>query len=131
MKEWYSLDEACEYLGISKPTIFRWMKAGRISYFKVGNSTRFKKENMDMVAEKKVSEHEGELSARKCAVCGNSDLIEGRIQSTGKIYFKPKKTKFLTMSDPYINVNANVCSVCGHIQLMAETEKLNKLRPEQ
>lgn len=130
-KDWYSIEEACEYLNISKPTIFRWMKAGRISYFKVGNSTRFKQHNLDMVAEKKVSSKEGSLSASKCAVCGNSEMIDGDIRSTGKMYFKPKKTKFLTMMESSVNVKALVCIVCGHIQLSADAGKLGRLIPEK
>jgi len=132
-KDWFSIPEACKYLGISEPTIFRWMKKGRISYYKVGNSTRFKKHNLDMMAEKKVSEREGEIAAMKCAVCGNTGLVKGRIRSTGKIYFQPEKTRFFTLHESLINVQSLACRACGHIQLMTDTEKLSKLaqRKEQ
>ena len=130
-KDWFSIPEACEYLGISEPTLFRWMKKGKISYYKVGNSTRFKKYNMDMVAEKKVSEKEGGLAALRCAVCSNSGLVQGRVRSTGKIYFQPDKAKFFTLHESLINVHAMACRVCGHIQLRADTGKLGKLAVEE
>jgi excisionase family DNA binding protein len=131
IKDWFSIKEACEYLGISEPTMFRWMKAGKISYYKVGNSTRFQKHNLDMVAEKKVSDAEAELSVIKCAVCGNAGMMGGEIRSTGKVYFRLQKSKFFTLSDSLIGVNANVCPICGHIQLQADTDKLEKLMPEE
>jgi excisionase family DNA binding protein len=131
IKDWFSIQEACAYLTISEPTLFRWMKAGKISYFKVGNSTRFKKENLDMVAEKKVSDAEGAISTYKCAVCGNTGLVPGRIRSTGKIYFQPGKSKFFTLREALVNMEAMACTVCGHIQLRADTESLGKIIPEE
>lgn len=128
-KDWFSIKEACEYLGISEPTLFRWMKAGKVSYYKVGNGTRFKKGNLDMVAEKKVSETEGELASQKCAVCGNAGLVEGRIQGTGRTYFRPSKPKFLTLTEPMIAVDASMCPVCGYVQLRGDTAKLGKVMP--
>ena len=129
-KEWYSIKEACSYLDISEPTMFRWMKAGKISYFKVGNSTRFKIENLDMIAERKVSDKEGEIAADLCAVCGHNGMVDGSVRSTGKIYFQLKKSKFFTLHESVVPVHANVCPVCGHIQLRADTEHLEKLLPE-
>jgi len=37
-KQWYSVREAAEYLAVSQPTIFRWMKEGHLSFYKVGGS---------------------------------------------------------------------------------------------
>ena len=126
-KDWFSIPEACEYLEISEPTLFRWMKKNKISYYKVGNATRFKKHNLDMVAEKKVSSREGEIAAQKCAVCGNTGLVRGRVRSTGKIYFQPEKTRFFSLHESLISVQAVACRACGHIQLRADTGRLGKL----
>ncbi len=124
-EEWYTIEEAAGYLDISEPTLYRWMRDGKISYYKVGNSTRFKKHNLDMVAEKIVSEAEGELAANKCAVCGHADLVEGTIQSMGRVYFRPADVGFFTFQEPMIEISAVACPVCGHIQSRADTEKLN------
>ncbi len=39
-KKWFSVKEAAAYLGKSEPTIFRWMKDGTLSFYKVGRATR-------------------------------------------------------------------------------------------
>lgn len=36
-----SQDELCKRLGISKPTVIRWVKKGKIPEFKIGNSIRY------------------------------------------------------------------------------------------
>lgn len=66
-------------------------------------------------------------SERKCTECGGTDLEPGAIQSTGKLYFRPANAKFLTLRTADISVNANVCVDCGHVQLVADVEKLAAL----
>src|SRR5262245_32333444 len=39
--KWYSIREAAEYLDVGEPTIYRWMREGKITFRKVGDSTRF------------------------------------------------------------------------------------------
>ena len=43
---WMNVKQAANYLGVSEPTIFRWMRDGTVSFFKLGGSTRFKSENL-------------------------------------------------------------------------------------
>jgi excisionase family DNA binding protein len=128
---WLTIREAAEYLGVSEPTIFRWMREGSLSFFKIGGATRFRRENLDMVARKVTGKQEGEQKAARCAVCGHGYLLPGSVRSTGKIYFMPKKTKFFVLSESVVDVDARACPACGHIQMIADTEKLAKLMRRQ
>jgi ribosomal protein S27AE len=67
----------------------------------------------------------------KCPYCGHLELEEGTVQSTGKVYFRPKKMKFLTMLEALVNVEARVCPRCGHVLLFASPEKLKALQKEK
>jgi excisionase family DNA binding protein len=125
--QWYSIPEAAQYLGISVPTIFRWMRDGLLSFYKVGNSTRFTREGLDAVIEKTTGRKEAEAAVGRCPVCGHSVLIPGRLQSASKVYFHPQKTKFWTFRESLVNVEARVCAACGHVQLRADVDKLTKL----
>ena len=62
-ESWFSIPEAAEYLGVSRPTLFRWMKNGLVSFYKVGGSTRFSKEGLDAVIEKTTGQKEAEAAA--------------------------------------------------------------------
>lgn len=126
-KEWFTIPEAATYLGVSEPTIYRWMKEGKLSFYKVGDSTRFRKENLEMVYEKHTGVREAEYYGARCVACGHSQLIQGKLQSTGNVYFKPAKTKFFTMLESSVGVEARVCPRCGFVQAFTDAEKLNKL----
>jgi len=128
---WLSIPEAAQYLGISEPTVYRWMREGKLSFYKVGDSTRFKKENLDMVVEKHTGSHEADYHGSRCAVCGHSHLIPGRIQSTGHIYFKPAKTRFFTFHQSLVRVEARVCARCGFVQIFTDAEKLERVLREE
>src|SRR5438874_7489874 len=47
--KWYSIREAAEYLDVGEPTLYRWMREGKITFRKVGDSTRFWQEDLDSV----------------------------------------------------------------------------------
>ncbi|MBI5361457.1 MAG: helix-turn-helix domain-containing protein [Planctomycetes bacterium] len=126
-RDWVSVREACEYLDVSEQTIFRWLKEGRLTYFKVGDSTRFKKEDLDVMVKKFTGDKDAEKYGAKCVSCGNSQLIPGQIAGTGKVYFKPLKTKFFVLAESVVNIEARTCPKCGFVQIFADTEKLNKL----
>ncbi|MHC5060860.1 MAG: helix-turn-helix domain-containing protein [Planctomycetota bacterium] len=126
--QWFSVRQAAEYLGISQPTIFRWMKEGTLSFYKVGGSTRFSKEGLDAVIEKTTGQKEAKIAASRCAACGHSVLIAGRIRGAGRLYFRPDKPRFWTLAEPMVSTNARVCAACGYIQLHADTDKLKKLK---
>lgn len=125
--DWLSVREACEYLAVSEQTIFRWMKEGKLTYFKVGDSTRFRKEDLNLMVTKFTGEKEAEKYGTRCVACGHSVLVPGQIAGTGKVYFKPFKTKFFTLLESNVNLEARSCSKCGFVQIFADTQKLNKL----
>ncbi len=68
-KRWFTIKEAADYLGISQPTLFRWMKEGTLSFYKVGGATRFSQEGLDAVIEKSTGEKEAQQAAGRCVAC--------------------------------------------------------------
>ena len=129
-QEWFGIAEAAEYLKVSEQTIYRWMREGKLSFYKVGDSTRFRKENLDILFKKHTSEEEAKSYGSTCVACGNSELISGSMQSTGKVYFRPAQTKFFTLLEPNISMKGMVFPKCGFIQFFADTEKLSKVRKD-
>ncbi len=129
-RKWFSVKEAADYLGISQPTVFRWMKEGVISFYKVGGSTRFSQESLDALVEKTTGRKEAEAAAGQCAACGHSVLLEGRVQGSGRLHFKPERTRFWTFEESLVPIRATTCAACGYIQMHADTGKLSRLKPE-
>lgn len=127
-KDWYTVQDAAAYLGKSEPTIFRWMKEGVLSFYKVGRATRFTRESLEAVVRKQTGQAEAAIVAARCAACGHAELVAGQVQSTGLVYFKPARTRFWTLKDSMVRLQAKACPACGFIQLHADTEKLNQLR---
>ncbi len=130
-KDWLSVAEAATYLGVSQPTVFRWMKQGKLTFFKVGGGTRFERRNLDAFVSKQTGSVEAQAVSACCAACGHHELLEGRLQGTGRLYFKPDKTKFWVFSDSMVGLRAHVCTACGFIQLHADVDKLDRLKPEE
>ncbi len=128
--QWFSVRDAADYLSVSQPTIFRWMKEGTLSFYKVGGSTRFSQEGLDAVVEKTTGLKEAELIAGRCAACGHSVLVEGRIRGAGRLYFRPDRPTFWTLSEAMVPTKVRACMACGYIQWHADTEKLRKLKPK-
>ena len=50
-KEWFTVEEAAEYLCVSKRTIYKLTKEGRLPAFRIGRERhrRFRKEDLDRV----------------------------------------------------------------------------------
>jgi excisionase family DNA binding protein len=50
-KEWFTVEEAAEYLSVSKRTIYKLTKEGRLPAFRIGQERhrRFRKEDLDKV----------------------------------------------------------------------------------
>jgi excisionase family DNA binding protein len=130
-KEWLTIKEAAGHLGVSEATVFRMMRAGDLSYFKVGSSTRFRKENLDLATQKVTSKAEAASSSRRCTACGHGFLVPGTVRSTGLVYFQPDNTKFWVFSDSMAEVKAHACPVCGHVQMFTDTAKIQKLMKEE
>lgn len=125
--KWFSIKEAAEYLSISEPTLYRWMQDGKITYRKVGDSTRFLKEDLDSVVEVHPSAKELVQVELTCPACNHDEMVEGRMESTGRSYFVPKKTKFWTLKDSNVETRARMCGRCGYVLIFGDTEKLAAL----
>jgi excisionase family DNA binding protein len=50
-KEWFTIDEAAEYLRISRRTVYKLVKDRRLPAFRIGleRHKRFRKEDLDLV----------------------------------------------------------------------------------
>ncbi|MHC4389124.1 MAG: helix-turn-helix domain-containing protein [Planctomycetota bacterium] len=129
-KQWYTIQGAARYLGVSQPTIFRWMKEGSLSFFKIGGATRFSQEGLEAVIEKTTGQKEAELVAGRCAACGHSVLVEGYLRGAGKLYFRPAKSAFWVLEEAMVPTRARVCAACGYLQLHADIAKLKRLKPK-
>ena len=44
---WYSLKEICEYLGVSRDTIFKWIETKNMPAHKMGRQWKFKVDEVD------------------------------------------------------------------------------------
>ncbi len=129
--QWFSIKEAAEYLDVGEPTVYRWIKEGKLTHRKVGDSTRFLKEDLDGVVEVFPSKREASKVKQICPLCHHDEFVEGRLQSTGLNYFQPDKTRFLTLLPSSIPTQARMCARCGVVVLFADTTRLAKLRKEE
>ena len=127
-RKWYSIGEAAEYLDVGEPTIYRWMREGKITYRKVGDSTRFWQEDLDSVMQVFHSGRDLDKAREVCPVCRHTELVEGKVRGAGLVYFVPKKTKFWTLKDSFIDTRALMCTRSGAISWFGDTAKLATLR---
>jgi excisionase family DNA binding protein len=128
--QWYSIAEAAKYLDVGEPTLYRWMRDGKITYRKVGDSTRFWREDLDAVMQVYHAAKDVEKARAVCPVCRHDDLVEGRVRSTGLNYFAPQKTKFWTLKDSLIETRAKMCTRCGAVVWFGDLAKLARLRKD-
>jgi excisionase family DNA binding protein len=126
--KWYSIGEAADYLDVGEPTLYRWMRDGKITFRKVGDSTRFWQEDLDSVMQVSYSNRDIDKAREVCPVCRHNELVEGKARGAGLVYFVPKKTKFWTLKDSFVETSARMCTRCGHVAWYGDTAKLAKLR---
>lgn len=126
--KWFSIREAAEYLDVGEPTLYRWMREGKITYRKVGDSTRFWQEDLDSVMEVFHSGKDLDKARELCPVCRHTEMVEGKVRGAGLVYFVPKKTKFWTLKDSFVETKALMCTRCGAISWYGDTGKLARLR---
>ena len=130
--KWFSVKEAADYLDVGEPTLYRWIKDGKITYRKVGDSTRFLQEDLDAMVEVFHRIKDADKAVELCAICRSPDLVEGVIQSTGLNHFRPSKMKFWTLKDGNVETKVRMCARCGGILWYGDVAKLAALRvPEQ
>jgi len=126
--KWYSIREAAEFLDVGEPTLYRWMRDGKITFRKVGDSTRFWQEDLDSVMQISYSTKDLDKAREVCPVCRHNELVEGKVRGAGLVYFVPKKTKFWTLKDSFVETTGRMCTRCGAIAWFGDTAKLAKLR---
>ena len=126
--KWFSIQEAAEYLDVGEPTLYRWMKEGKITFRKVGDSTRFWQEDLDSVMQVFHSAKDLDKTREVCPICRHDELVEGKVRGAGLVYFVPKKTKFWTLKDSFVETTGRMCTRCGSISWFGDTAKLAKLR---
>ena len=125
---WYTIKEAAEYLGVTEPTIYRWMRDGQMTYRKIGDSTRFLQADLDNHVQVYRSAKDIEQVKEHCPICHHTELISGSIRSTGMNYFYPESTKFWTLKASHIETQARMCTRCGAILWFGEQNKLAALK---
>jgi len=60
MDEWLTIKEAMQRLKISRATLYRWAKAGRLTIHKLGpRSSRIKREDIERLEEESPRLYEG------------------------------------------------------------------------
>jgi excisionase family DNA binding protein len=128
---WYSIREAADYLDVGEPTLYRWMREGKITFRKVGDSTRFWQTDLDSVMQVFHSDKDLDKAREVCPVCRNTELVEGKVRGAGLVYFVPRKTKFWTLKDSFVDTTSRMCTRCGAISWYGDTAKLGKLRVQQ
>src|SRR4051812_31009093 len=128
IKKWYTIKEAAEYLDVGEPTLYRWMRENKITYRKVGDSTRFWQEDLDAVMEVFHSARDLDKARELCPVCRHDELVLGSVRTTGLNYFTPGKTKFWTLKDSFVPTTAKMCARCGAIVWFGDLEKLSALQ---
>ena len=64
---------------------------------------------------------------KKCLRCGSSNIRPSELQSTGKIYSRPKDAKLVTVLTTGVPVSANICLDCGHVELVVNADKARSI----
>jgi predicted nucleic-acid-binding Zn-ribbon protein len=63
----------------------------------------------------------------KCLRCGGTNVKPSHLQSTGKIYSRPKQASFMAVLLTGTPVSALTCLDCGHVELLVDTKKAQSL----
>jgi predicted nucleic-acid-binding Zn-ribbon protein len=63
----------------------------------------------------------------KCLRCGGKNVEPSHLQSTGKIYSRPKQASLLGVLLTGAPVSALTCLDCGHVELLVDTKKAKAL----
>ena len=125
--KWYTIREAAKYLSIGEPTLYRWMRDGKITFRKIGDSTRFLKEDLDSFVQVFPSTKDIQKIKKICPICNSKELFKGIFRTTGLNYFKPTKSIFWKMKDTNVKTHAIMCLKCGAITHFGDVQKINAL----
>lgn len=85
-REWYSLDEAAEYMSVSKRTIYKWTKQGRLRTCLLGTerTRRFRKDDLDRLPRLLETRNEAARPETLAALSAASDPVLGELWDNEK-----------------------------------------------
>ncbi len=63
----------------------------------------------------------------KCLRCGGTNVKPSHLQSTGKIYSRPKQANLMAILLTGAPISALTCLDCGHVELLVDTKKAKSL----
>ncbi len=64
---------------------------------------------------------------KKCLRCGSTNVTPSELQSTGKIYSRPKNSKLVAILTTGAPVEALMCLDCGHVEMLVSVGKAKEL----
>jgi predicted nucleic-acid-binding Zn-ribbon protein len=64
---------------------------------------------------------------KKCLRCGSTNVKPSVMQSTGRIYSRPKPSKFTTVFTTGAQVSSLICFDCGHVELFVDVEQAKEI----
>lgn len=64
------------------------------------------------------------MAFSSCPQCKADSLVEGTMQSTGAVYFRPIGVKFMTFRTADVAVQSYMCLSCGGISMKGDVQKL-------
>ena len=64
---------------------------------------------------------------KECMRCGSTQQAEGKIQSSGRVYFRPDKVNFFAPKTADLSVKGIMCLDCGSIELVGDIKKARSL----
>jgi len=64
---------------------------------------------------------------KKCLRCGSTDIENGQLQSTGKLYFRPRGANLASILTSGLPIDAEACFNCGHLELLIDAAKAKSL----
>ena len=73
---WFTIKEAAEYLSVGEQTLYRWMRDGKITFRKIGDSTKFLEEDLAGFVEVFPSAKDAEKVKLVCPLCHGDSLAE-------------------------------------------------------
>lgn len=65
MKDVLSVEDACMYLKLAKPTLYKFARSGTVPAFKIGSVWRFHKESLDQWMRDRMTESTAERKVSK------------------------------------------------------------------
>lgn len=125
--QWFGVREAADYLGVGEPTLYRWMRDGKLTFRKIGDATRFVQADLDAVVEVHHSSRDAQQVKETCPLCRHDTLVQGTVRGTGLVYFQPGKTKFWTLKEALVPMQARMCTRCGFVAAFGDVGKLTTL----